>query len=161
MSDFVDNTLASPFEIQDARDAQHQAAATQRAHADAIAAAHGALGDAEYTYRTALSARWKQLKEEGWAATTCGDIARGEESIAHLRRERDRRKGELAALEEISYSLAADRRALDGLVDWSKRRELRIDVEPGDWSQQKTFGAGVPDGVNPRTGEVRPIGRAA
>jgi hypothetical protein len=154
---FGDNTNPNPFEILDAREAQYSATKHQRAHVDKVAKAHDALADAEYTYRTALSARWKQLREEGWAATVCGDIARGEESIAQLRCERDKRQGELRALEEDSYRIAADRRGLDGLIAWSKDRDLRVDAEPGDWSQQKTFGRGVPEGVDPQTGELRSV----
>jgi hypothetical protein len=146
MPDFGDNKLSNPFEIVEAREAEFAASKAQRDHADALGAAHLKLADAEYTYRTALSARWKQLKAEGWAATTCGDIARGEESIATLRRERDRREAEVKRLEEMSYALGADRRALDGLVDWSKHRDLRVDAEPADWSKQPVEGRGVPSG---------------
>lgn len=152
---FADNTNPHPFEIEDARAAQHLASENQRDHSDALAKAYNALADAEYTYRTALTARWKQLKEEGWATTVCGDIARGEESIAHLRRERDKREGELEEMKQDAYRLAADRRALDGLVDWSMRRDLRVDAEPANWSQQPTEGRGVPAGVDPATGELR------
>lgn len=151
---FGENTNPHPLEIQDAREAQHRASVIQREHGDALAKAHEALADAEYTYRTALTARWKQLKEAGWAATVCGDIARGEESIAQLRRERDKREGELEQLKQDGYRFAADRRALDGLVDWSKRRELRTDVEPLDWRTQPTYGTGLPPGVDPQTGEL-------
>ncbi len=149
MTDFGDNTLPNPFEIVEARAAEYAASKAQRDHADALGRAHLKLGDAEYTYRTALSARWKQLKAEGWAATTCGDIARGEESIATLRRERDRCEAEVKRLEEMSYALGADRRALDGLVAWSMRRDLRTDAPPVDWPRPE--GAGV----DPHTGELR------
>jgi hypothetical protein len=153
MPDFGDNKLSNLFEIVEAREAQYKASETQRDHADALAAAHNALADAEYTYRTALSARWKQLKDEGWAATVCGDIARGEESIATLRRARDQRLGEVKRLEELFYAFGADRRGLDGLVHWSRARDLRTDAPPENWPRPE--GAGVPAGVNPKTGELR------
>lgn len=156
MADFGENTQGNPFEIIDARQAQHQASVNQRQHSNEIAKAHGALADAEYTYRTALTNRWKQLKEkEGWAATVCGNIARGEESIATLRRERDKRKGDLEELLQDAYRIAADRRALEGLIDWSMRRDLRVDTPPLEWGRPE--GAGVPAGVDSRTGELRPV----
>jgi hypothetical protein len=148
---FGENTQGTPFEIIDAREAQHKASEAQREHGDALAKAHVALADAEYTYRTALVARIKQLKED-WPATTCDNIARGEESIAQLRRERDKREGELETLKDKAYTIAADRRALDGLIDWSMRRDLRVDAEPLQWPRPE--GAGVPPGVDPKTGEL-------
>lgn len=148
---FGDNANPHPLLIEDARAAQHKASEAQRKHAENLGKAYGAVADAEYTYRTALTARIKQLKDEGWAVTTCDNIARGEESVATLRRERDRREGELEEMKQGAFTLAADRRALDGLIDWSMRRELRIDVEPGDWSNRPVEGAVR---VDSRTGEI-------
>jgi hypothetical protein len=131
-----DNTLTHPLQIEDAREAQHTASETQREHGKKLLAAHFALADANYTYNTAKVARIKQLKEEGWAATVCAEIAKGEESIAHLRRERDKREGELEKLRDHAFTLGADRRALDALVDWSMKRELRTDVPPPDFDRE-------------------------
>lgn len=129
----AENKLTHPLEIVEARQAEYKASETQRKHADALAKAYDDLANAEYAYRTALSDRWKELKAEGWAMTTCGDIARGEPAIAELRRKRDRCEGEVEKLKELSYAYGADRRALDGIVDWSKHRDLRTDapVPPG------------------------------
>jgi len=143
---FGPNTLESPFEIEDARDAQHLASERQCDYAAEVKRAHFALADAEYTYRIALSARIKQLHVDGieggksqsggLAITTCAEIAKGEESIATLRRERDRRAGELEGLNKDSFRVSADRRALDGLVHWSEQIQLRIDTPPADWDRQ-------------------------
>lgn len=133
---FGDNTNLHPLLIEDAREAQHKASEQQRKHADLLGKAYGALADAEYSYRVALTARIKQLKNEGWAVTTCDNVARGEASIAALRKIRDEREGDIKELEQSGYTLGADRRALDGLIDWSKRRELRIDTPPADWDSR-------------------------
>lgn len=140
---FGDNTNPHPLLIEDAREAQHKASEQQRKHADLLGKAYGAVADAEYAYRVALTARIKQLKEEGWAVTTCDNLARGEASIAALRKIRDEREGDIKELEQSGYTLGADRRALDGLIDWSKHKELRIDVEPVKWDNQ--------------TGEIRSV----
>jgi hypothetical protein len=144
-----------PFVIEDARAAQHRASEAQREQGERLANAHLALANAEYTYSTAKVARIKQLKEEGWAATVCAEIARGEESIAHLRRERDKRAGELEQIKDHCFTLAKDRDALAGLIRWSEGIDLRTQTEPQDWSQQPAYGTGVPAGVDPRTGELK------
>lgn len=134
MSDLSENTL-HPLEIPDAREAQHKASELQRELADDLAAAHKALAHAEFRYRRALSARIKQLHEkEGMAITMCETVAKGEESIALLRKERDELKGDLAAVEQNGYRRGADRRALDGLIQWSMHRDLRVDAPPAEGS---------------------------
>lgn len=136
----AENTNPHPFELADGREAEYKASESQRKLADELAKAHAGVAEAEYTYRTALVARVKQLKEEGWAATTCENIARGEESIALLKRERQKKEGDLASVEQECFRAGADRRALDGLIDWSKHRDLRVDAPPA---------------YNPETGELR------
>lgn len=138
---FAENTL-SPLEIADAREAQYKASELQRQLADDLAKAHKDLALAEFRYRRALTERIKQLHEAGMAITTCADVAKGEESVAVLRRERDDLKGDLAAVEQNAFRRGADRRALDGLVRWSMGRDLRVDAEPADWSKQETYGSG-------------------
>lgn len=145
----------NPFLIEEARAAQYRASEAQREHNERLAQAHIDLAEAEYTYRTAKVARIKQLKEEGWAATTCAEIAKGEESIAHLRRERDKRAGDLEQIKDHCFTLAKDRSALEGLIRWSMGVDLRTDAEPADWSQQPTYGSGIPQGIDPRTGELK------
>jgi hypothetical protein len=127
---FGDNTNPRPFEIIDAREAEYKASESQRKLADELADAHGRVADAEYAYRRALTARIRQLHEGGMAITMCPTVARGEESIAVLRRDRDKLQGKLAGVEQECFRAGADRRALDGLIDWSKRRDLRVDAEP-------------------------------
>jgi hypothetical protein len=162
---FGENTNPHPFELVDARAAEHKASESQRKLADELKRAHFAVADAEYRYRRALSDRTKQLhiegiktgpsENKGLAITTCQDIARGEESIALLRKERDERGGDLADVQQECFRAAADRKALtEGLVAWSMRRDLRTDAEPADWLKQPAYGRGVPAGVDPVTGEV-------
>lgn len=145
---FSDNTNPSPFEIVEARKAQHRASEHQREVANALAQAHAALADAEDLYRQALSGRMKQLHVEGvpggndsLAITVCETIAKGEESIALLRKERNRRRGDLKKAEQECFRAAADRRALDGLIDWSMHRDLRTDVPPAEWEKPGALAA--------------------
>lgn len=137
-----------PLEIENARDSQFRASELQRELGNDLAKAHKELAKAEYLYRRALTERIKQLhvgegEEKGMAITMCETVAKGEESIALLRRERDDRKGDLAQLEQEGFRMGADRRAIDGLIDWSMKRDLRVDAEPPDWSKQETHGSGI------------------
>ena len=133
--DFGDNTL-HPLKIVEARQAQFKASELQRDLADELARAHKAVAEKEFRYRVALTARIKQLhNDDGMAITMCEKVAKGEESLAVLRRERDEARGDLAQIEQNAYRMGADRRGLDGLVRWSEHRDLRVDAEPGDESQ--------------------------
>jgi hypothetical protein len=115
VAELMENTL-HPLQIADSRDAQHKASELQRDLADDLAKKHKEVAAAEFRYRVALTARIKQLHhDEGMAITMCETVAKGEESIATLRRERDNLRGDLASLEQNGFRMGADRRALDGM----------------------------------------------
>lgn len=137
---FGDNKLTNPYEIEEAREAQHKASEAQRELADRLAAAHRNLANAERRYRVALTARIKQLHAEGMAITMCETVAKGEDSIATLRYERDDLKGDLEKLDQLAYTMGADRRGLDGLVIWSMHRDLRTDAPPARWPEEAIGG---------------------
>lgn len=144
-ADFGDNTI-HPLEIHEARQAQYRASEIQRAKADELAAAWERYAEAEETYRNALSERMKELHTEGFdgskglAITTCEVIAKGEAPIALLRRKRDERKGAVEAARQEAYRTGNDRRALDGVVQWSMHRDIRVDAEPGPGQWERPLG---------------------
>lgn len=133
-----ENTL-QPLQIEDAREAAHRASERQRNTADERAAAIKAKALAEFRYRRALTERIKQLHTQGFdgssglAITMCETVAKGEEPIALLRRERDEAEAEVVRLEQEGFRLAANRRSLDGMLTWSMHRDLRTDTPPADW----------------------------
>lgn len=142
-----ENTI-SPLEIADARQAAHRASEVQREVEEMLRRASADLAEKERRYREKLSLRMVELHaEDGIAWTACGDIARGEEATAKLRYERDVAEGVLEAVRQQAFRRGADRRDLDTLLDWSKRRDLRVDTPPPDF--------------DPATGEVREMPRAA
>lgn len=154
MSDFVDNTI-SPFEVQDARDAARVASERQKTVEDQIRDASRRLATAERHYRELLTTRILELHaKDGVAWTACESIARGEKGVAKLRYERDIAKGVLESVQQQGFRYGADRRDLHKLIEWSQRRDLRVDAEP-DWNKQPVHGSGVPDNVDPATGELR------
>lgn len=133
---FADNTL-SPLEIEDARKAAHRASEVQREVENLIRDASRKLAEAERAYRRRLSERIVQLHaEDGYAITMCGEIARGEADVSQLRYVRDVAKGVLDAAQQQAFRRGADRRDLHQLIDWSERRDLRVDTPPADFDRQ-------------------------
>lgn len=132
----AENTI-SPFEILDAREAAHRASEQQRAVEDRIRTASRDLAETERQYRLALTTKILELHaQDGVAWTACDVIARGEKNVAELRYKRDVAKGVLEAAQQQAYTYAADRRDLHRLIEWSQRRDLRVDAPPVDWDRQ-------------------------
>lgn len=125
---------AEPFDFAQARDAINVAKAAQRAAQTAarneFIRAKTAYANAEQTYRIALAQEITRLKGDGVAWTTCGDLARGEKRVAHLRYLRDIadgvREAALQAMKEVGFTHAADRRELEQLVEWSRRVDGQV-----------------------------------
>lgn len=128
----------SPYEIEDARAAAHQASENQRAVEDRMRKHSGELAEAEKLYRKALSKRILALRagtedEPPLPATVCDDVARGEDRIAELRYKRDIAAGIFEATKQEAFSRGADRRDIDTLLNWSMKRDLRVDAEPAEY----------------------------
>lgn len=141
------NTL-SPLEIEDARQAAYRASEVQREVENQIREAARDLAEKERLYRRKLSTRIVELHTEGgYAITMCGEIARGEEATARLRYERDVAEGVLEAARQQAFRRGADRRDLATLIEWSMKRDLRVDTPPADFDRQ--------------TGEVRQLRQPA
>lgn len=95
------------------------------------AGAEAALRDAwqdyaskEQSYRVALAKRITELRAEGIAATTCGDLARGDEKVSALKFARDVAEGVREAAQSALWRHTGNRRDATGLAEWSMRREL-------------------------------------
>lgn len=140
---FGDNTLPNPFEIEDARAAEHRASEAQREHSDYLARIAGKLAQAEYLYGRLLTKRIKELHVKGdpaaglppLAITACERVAKGERAVAQLRRRRDELEGEVSKAKDHAYTLSKDREALGALVKWSMHRDLRTDAPPPRWDR--------------------------
>jgi hypothetical protein len=133
---FGDNTI-SPFLIEDAREAAHKASEQQRGVENAIRDASRGLADAERQYRLALTTRILHLHaQDSVAWTACEAIARGEPKVADLRYKRDVARGVLEASQQQAFTYGADRRDLHRLIEWSQRRDLRIDTPPPNFDRE-------------------------
>lgn len=132
----AENTI-HPLEIGDARQAAHKASELQRGVEDRIRDASRELAEAERQYRLKLTERILYLHaQQGLAITMCGEVARGEQVVADLRFKRDVAKGILEAAQQKAFRYAADRRDLQRLIEWSQRRDLRVDTPPADLDRQ-------------------------
>lgn len=136
-----------PLQIADARDAAFKASEKQREVEDLIRRTSRDLAEAERAYRQKLSERILTLRAEEVAVTMCGEIARGEKAVADLRYSRDVAAGIFEAAKQQAFRRGADRRDVAALLDWSMRRDLRTDAEPGPNTQPETYGAGRPRAV--------------
>lgn len=115
----------APYDFDQARSAAHNASKKQAAAEDFIREAAKDSALKEEAYRVALAKEIvRQHDNEGRAWTVCPDLARGDENVARLRKERDIAEGVLEAAKQLSWRRAADRRDTERFIDWSMRREL-------------------------------------
>ncbi len=122
--------VTAPYSFGEARAAAQKASAAQRQAEDFLRDTSRGAAQAEESYRVALAKRIVEAHAGGTAWTACQDIARGDPQVARLRFERDVAEGVKEAAQQAAWRLTADRKDLQALIDWSKRREL---AENGNW----------------------------
>lgn len=119
-----------PYTWGEARDAVNAAKSLQADAEKAARAAYRDFAEKRQAYQVALAVEITRLRSEGMAATTCGDVARGETKVAQLRFERDVQEGVVESAKAALWRLSADRRALEQLVQWSMRADFANDGAP-------------------------------
>lgn len=127
-----ENTL-HPLQIEDARQAAYAASENQRTVEDRIRQTSQDLAEAERAYRKALATKIVELRAAGNAVTACEAIAKGDPVIADLRYSRDVAAGVHDATRQEAYRRGADRKAVDALLEWSMKRDLRVDTPPAQY----------------------------
>jgi DNA-binding transcriptional LysR family regulator len=114
-----------PYDFQGAREA---AAAASRAQLDAerhLKDAARDFAEKEERYRVALAKEIvRQHAGDGVAWTVAPDLARGDATVARLRRERDIAEGVREAMQQAAWRRAADRKDTQRFIDWSLRRDV-------------------------------------
>jgi DNA-binding transcriptional LysR family regulator len=114
-----------PYDFTQARDACMRASRAQESAETALKDAARDFAEKEERYRVALAKEIvRQHAEDGVAWTVAPDLARGDEKVARLRRERDISEGVREAMQQAAWRRAADRKDTQRFVDWSMRREL-------------------------------------
>lgn len=116
--------MSRPWDFDEAREWAAEASRNQAAVEDEVRDAARAFAEAEEAYRKALARRIVELHAEGKAWSVCGDLARGDEHVAELKRERDIAEGGYEAARQAAWRRSADRRDTERFIEWSMRREL-------------------------------------
>lgn len=80
-----------------------------------------AAAEAEKAYRRGLAVKIIELREQGWPATVCEHLARGDDEISDLKAAASILQGAVDTASHSLYRMGSDRKSLDSLVDWSKR----------------------------------------
>ena len=136
----MNHSLSHPFDETDARAAARTAAALQAGSEDALRDAYVNIAEKERAYRVALARRITELHADGVAWSACADLARGDETVARLRMERDIAEGVREAMGQASWRHAANRKDLGRLIEWSARRDLSHGADPEQPADMPVFG---------------------
>ena len=128
----------APYTFGQAREAAARAAQAQQHAEQALLEAARDFARAEEAYRVALAQEIVRQHDAGVAWTVAPDLARGERTVARLRRERDVAEGVREALQQACWRRVADRKDTQRFVEWSLRRDL-AEGAPGtaepQWSE--------------------------
>jgi hypothetical protein len=116
--------VTEPFDFHRAWQAHEDAAREQAAAEDEIGRANRAYAQAEEAYRKALALEMWRLRKQSVAWTALGDLARGEERVATLKRARDAAEGDRTIANHAAYRRSADRRDVERFIAWSQARDL-------------------------------------
>lgn len=121
-----------PWSFHEAVQAHKNAEVEQRRVESEVTSAYKEHAKAERLYTVALARRILMLKSQGMAITACETVAKGDEHIATLRYERNVAEGLKETAKVAAWRVNADRRDVEGLIDWSKRRDLAEYCRPAE-----------------------------
>jgi hypothetical protein len=116
--------VSNPWTFDEARQACRDASRNQEAAEDSFQQAAVDAAKAEEAYRLALATEIVGQHDSGVAWTVAPDLARGNKTVAALRRDRDIATGVRDALDQACWRRNADRKDAQRFADWSMRREL-------------------------------------
>lgn len=114
----------APWTFAEATAKCRQAAVAQSHAEDAYLVAAQNFAAMEQAYRKALAAEIVKTHADGVAWSTAPDLARGDETVARLRMERDIAEGVREAMKQALWRHVANRKDAQRFADWSQRREL-------------------------------------
>lgn len=113
-----------PWDFAAARTACQKASAAQGTIVEELKQAYREYAEAEEAYRKALAAEIVRTHNDGVAWSTVPELARGDDRVAELRRERDIAEGVKEAMTHAAWRRKADRDDAQRFADWSQRREF-------------------------------------
>jgi hypothetical protein len=133
----------APWTFDEALSRCQRTSVAQQHAEGAMRAAARDFAVAEEAYRIALAKEIvRQHAEEGVAWTVAPDLARGDKTVAKLRRERDIAEGVREAVTQAAWRASADRKDAQRFADYSLRRDLQESGGGGDttglaWAHQR------------------------
>jgi hypothetical protein len=113
-----------PWDFDEAHAALGERSAVQQDAERQVKEAYKDHAKKERAYRVGLAKKITELRADGVSVTLAQDLARGDEKIADLRMARDIAEGVLEAAKLHAWTVAADRKDVQGLATWSMRREM-------------------------------------
>jgi len=113
-----------PWDFDQARDAARKASMAQRTAEDFIRDAFKTFALAEESYRLALAQKIVEIHAEGTAWSATADLARGDKTVARLKRDRDIAEGVVEAAKQAGWRASKDRDDVAAFIGWSQRREF-------------------------------------
>jgi hypothetical protein len=117
--------MSVAWSFEEARQACRAASSAQAQAENAMRAAARDAAVKDEQYRVALAKEIvRQHADEGVSWSTAPDLARGNELVARLRRDRDIAEGVREALVQAAWRAAADRKDAQRFSDWSMRQQL-------------------------------------
>lgn len=119
---------AHPYDFAEARHQANKASQKTAQAEDFFKERVRMYAEAERAYREKLAQRIVELRADGQPTTLASDLARGDRTVATLKRERDIAEGMKDAALQALWRLAADRRDLGRFIEWSMRAAFRDDT---------------------------------
>jgi len=116
--------MSGPWDFDQARAAARQASISQRTAEDLIRDAFKTFALAEESYRLALAQKIVEIHAEGTAWSATADLARGDKTVARLKRDRDIAEGVVEAAKQAGWRASKDRDDVAAFIGWSQRREF-------------------------------------
>lgn len=134
--------MSAPWAFDEALAACRSASRAQSDTEDALKEAYRNAAEVESEYRKALAKAILHLHDdEGLAWSVCGDVARGDEAVAELKRLRDIAEGAKEATTHAAWKRNADRRDAQRFADWSQRREFAEAAGSVETTHETSIGA--------------------
>lgn len=116
--------MNQPWTFEQATANCRAASAAQQSAEEELRRAFRAFAEAEERYRKALAVEIVKAHADGVAWSTAPDLARGDDGVARLRRERDIAEGVKEAMQQAVWRATANRKDAQRFTEWSMRREL-------------------------------------
>jgi hypothetical protein len=118
-------SLGDPLDLDDGRRAASKLARQCREGVEALDRAVKAHSEAEHTYRIAYAKKLVELRGDAVPVGVATDLAKGDETVAQLKYERDLAKGMIDVARERLRQLDGERASLRQLLEWSRKFEDR------------------------------------